>query len=304
VHTKLIWSFIALSGVSPAGNPAYVDTFDESIADEHRIEGEPPKNAFRRSCDEFLDFFVKRKADSIKAVPTSQADREHHSNYPLRCNSFYPGTRMYKCLAQVDKGYSCPDKRRAVDHCRMASLLYLNAVVAEYGDFSAKTENFLQTFAYFVEDDDLDCTLSAEHLFWALVRGIESTVHHERVWMISRMVGVLKRADQQTWWDVEEALRLFLVMPEDGSEMMDLLSNWDTEKVRRGILAFSDVPVPCWNNSTVTDLKEESDFLPETRDAQWVPTAQPEAGVTPHPMWLAVVSRASAGRNGVRICVK
>jgi hypothetical protein len=304
VHTKLIWSFIALSGASPAGNPAYVDKFEESVADEKQNLGEPPKRAFQRSCDEFIDFFAKRKADAVKAVPTSQADRKHHAMYPLRCRSFHPGTRMYMALAPVETGYSCPDKRRAVDNCRMACLLYLNAVVAEYGDFSTNTEKFLQSFSNFIEDDDHDCTLSAEHLFWALVRGIEETPHHERIWMVSRMVGVLKRAEQQTWWDVEEALRLFLVMPDNGSELMDRLLNWDTESVRKSILAFSDTVATCWAKSTVTDLKEESDFLPETRDAQWVPKAQPESGVTPHPMAAVVLSHASCEGNRSLLAIR
>lgn len=299
VHTKLIWSFIALSGASPAGNPVYVDNFADSVADE---SGEPRKTAFHRSCDEFLAFFVKRKADSIKAVPTSQADREHHSRYSLRCQVFRPGTRMFAVLARVETGYSSPDKRRAVDNCRMACLLYLNAVVAEYGDFSARTEKFLETFSHFVEDDDLDCTLSAEHLSWALIRGIEDTEHNERVWMVSRMVGVLKRADQTTWEDVEEALRLFLVMSEDGSQLLDRLSHWDTESVRASIMSFFGAGGPCW--TTAMDLGEESDFLPETRDAQWVPQAQPEAGVHPHPMSAMMLSHASSERNRPRIPVR
>lgn len=302
-HTKLIWSFIALSGASPASNPAYVDAFEESVADERRDDGQPLKSAFHRSCDEFLAFFVKRKADSVKAVPTSQADREHHAKYPLRCQSFHPGTRMYIALAQVETGYSSPDKRRAVDNCRMACLLYLNAVVAEYGDFSNSTEKFLETFSHFVDDDDLDCTLSAEHLLWALIRGIEDTEHNERVWMVSRMVGVLKRADQKTWWEVEDALRLFLVMPDNGSDLMDRLSNWDTESVRESVLSFSNVVTTCWTNNPAIDLKGESDFLPETRDAQWVPRAQPEAGVHPHPM-SAIMLHAHGGCTRPQIPIR
>ena len=303
VHTKLIWSFIALSGVSPAGNPAYIDRFAESVAIQNCAERHPLRSAFHRSCDEFVDFFIKRKADAIKAVLTSQSGREHYATFPLRCESFRPGTRMYIALAQVESGYSSPYKRRAVDNCRMACLLYLNIVVSEYGDFSEQTENFLEIFSRFVEDDDLDCTLSAEHLLWAVIRGIEDTEHNERVWMVSRMVGVLKRANQKTWQAVEEALRLFLIIPEDGSELIDRISNCDTESVRKDILSFSDVMPKCWNKSTVTHLKEQSDFLPETRDAQWVPQAQPEAGVHPHPMSAIIQSHVPNKFDVPRIAV-
>lgn len=290
VHTKLIWSFIALSGASPTGNPAYINKFEESVADENHDPQDPPASTFRRSCFEFLTFFASRKAAAIAAIPTSRADRDHHALYPLRSHSFRPGTRMYMALAPVSVSYSSPSKRRAVDNCRLACLLYLNLVVAEYGDFSSKTEVFLQSFANFIEDDDLDCTLSAEHLLWALVRGIEAQPYDERLWKISRVMGVLKRVDGRTWLEVEEALRLFLVLAEEGGEMVGRLKRWDTERVRREILAFKEGGM---------EGEEEGEFLPETRDAQWVPRAQLESGVRPHPMWRSALV-CNAPREGER----
>jgi hypothetical protein len=240
VHTKLIWSFIALSGASPAGNPAYIDTFADSVADENLPPGEAPESSFHRACNEFLTFFSERKAAALAALPTGPADTAREVRFPLRSTAFRPGSRMYRALAPVAPEYACPDRRRAVDHCRMACLLYLNLTLSEYGGFSEDTEEFLRRFAGFIEDDDLDCTLSAEHLLWALVRGIEEVRRDERVWRMSRMVGVLKRCGERTWAEVEEGLRLFLVMGKDAGETLQRLKHWDTEAVRRGILAWRD----------------------------------------------------------------
>jgi hypothetical protein len=210
---------------------------------------------------------------------------------------------MYHALRPVDTRYSSPEKRRAVDNCRLACLIYLNAVIAEYDNFSKRTEQFLATFSRFVEDDDYDCALSAEHLFWSLVRGIEEYADNERIWMVSRMMGVVKRANKRTWEEIEEALRLFLVMPEDASDSIKYLSNWDPEKFRKDVMAFSEQELgesqsDSDNNEPPFKLvfsPEDSDFLPETRDAQWFQETEAAArsGVGPHPKMDETLQRLS-----------
>ena len=262
------------------------------------------ETAFQRSCDEFVTFFNSRRADALRALPTSQADREYQQQFPIRTTVFRPGTRMYHALSPVETNYSWPEKRRAVDNCRLAALLYLNAVIADYGNFSPKTEQFFTAFSKFVEDDDYDCALSAEHLFWSLIRGIEESPAHERIWKVSRMIGVIKRANQQTWTDIEDALRLFLVMPEDTSTMITYLTTWDPEAFHQEVTAFSEdyIIESCTptheqlRRSTIFDARpEDSDFLPETRDVQWFQERQAaaEAGVTAHPKLVETLGRLS-----------
>jgi hypothetical protein len=321
MHTKLIWyhilysdlphtlatnlnrNFIALSGASPEGNPAYIDTFAESVADASDTSTVAPRSAFYRSSEEFVRFFSKRRANALRALLTSQAGREYQQQFPIRTTCFRPGTRMYHALRPVDTGYSCPEKRRAVDNCRLASLIYLNAVIAEYGNFSKRTEQFLATFSRFVENDDYDCTLSAEHLFWSLVRGIEEHAANERIWMVSRMMGVAKRANKRTWQEIEEALRFFLIMPEDTSDLIKYLSSWDPEKFRKEVMAFSEQkPGESQSDSDNSEppfklvfSPEDSDFLPETRDAQWFQETEAAArsGVGPHPKMDEALQRLS-----------
>jgi hypothetical protein len=250
-----------------------------------------------------VQFFNNRRANALRALLTLQANREYQQQFPLRTTCFRPSTRMHHALRPVDTGYSWPERRRAVDNCRLACLIYLNAVIAEYGNFSKKTEQFLATFSRFVEDDDYDCALSAEHLFWSLVRGIEEHAANERIWMVSRMMGVVKGANKRTWQDIEEALRSFLFMAEDTSDLIKYLSSWDPEKFRKDVMAFSEHEFETPQSDAGNDEQpfklvftpEDSDFLPETRDAQWFQETEAAArsGVDPHPKMDETLQRLS-----------
>ena len=270
-------TFIALSGASPAGNPAYIDDFAETVVDPDASPAATSMSAFERSCDEFVKFYTQRRLNALQALPTSQADQERHKHFPMRTHCFRPGTRMYHALSPVETRYGSPEKRRAVDNCRLACLIYLNAVISDYGDFSPKTEEFFTAFSKFIEDDDYDCSLAAEHLLWSLVRGIEERKAYERTWMVSRMMGVVKRANWRIWIDVETALRLFLVIPDNNSELIQYLSTPDAESLRQEVMAFSQLNLdtdygrlsgPLASNQPFNARFEDSDFLPETRDVQ------------------------------------
>ena len=250
-----------------------------------------------------MRFFTHRRANALRALPTSEADRDYQNQFPMRTTCFRPGTRLNHALRPVDTGYSWPEKRRAVDNCRLACLIYLNAVIAEYGNFSVRTEQFLATFCRFVNDDDYDCSLSAEHLFWSLVRGIEERAANERIYMVSRMMGVIKRANKRTWQNLEEALRLFLIMPEDTTDLIRYLQEWDPKKFRKDVMSFSEhefatPQIDMGNDDQPFKLvfaTEDSDFLPETRDAQWFQETEAAArsGVGPHPKMDETLQRMS-----------
>ena len=247
-----------------------------------------------------MRFFSDRRANALRALPTSQADRDYQRQFPIRTTCFRPGTRLYHAFRPVDTRYSWPEQRRAVDNCRLACLIYLNTVIAEYGNFSIRTEQFLETFSRFVEDDDYDCAMSAEHLFWSLVRGIEERTTNERIYMVSRMMGVLKRANKRTWEDIEEALRLFLTIPEDTTDLIKDLQAWDPEKFHKDVMAFSEHEFVASDEDQPFKLifcTEDSDFLPETRDVQWFPETEAAArsGVGPHPCYALRYEKQGPG---------
>jgi hypothetical protein len=63
---------------------------------------------------------------------------------------------------------------------------------------------------------------------------------NERIYMVLRMMGVLKRASKRTWQDIEEALYLFLTMPKDTTDLIKHVQAWDPGKLRKDVMAFSE----------------------------------------------------------------
>ncbi|KAK5205899.1 hypothetical protein LTR72_010105 [Exophiala xenobiotica] len=230
MHTKLVWSFIALSWPTMDGNPAYLDEHSESVGVSLGTSSEYTDSAYGRSCDEFVEFFNQRRAQALKNLPSTPAQQKTLRDHPYRTNTFKPGSELNNALSNTETGYDDPDKRRAVDNCRMASLIHLNLVMAEFGDFSATTIEYLKSLQLLVEDDDDDSDLSAEHLLWTLLSASTSAEHYDRVWKMSRLVGVVKRTSSQMWSIIENALRTFLRLPESAEDLELILREWDHKR--------------------------------------------------------------------------
>ncbi|EXJ73837.1 uncharacterized protein A1O5_03599 [Cladophialophora psammophila CBS 110553] len=154
---------------------------------------------------------------------------------------FREGTELANSLKAIDTGYESPDKRRAVDNCRIACLIHLNLVMAEYGDFSPATEEYLQVLQRILEEDDDDSILSAEHLLWTLLTAFRPQGHYERIWKMSRLVGVMKRARARSWRTIEDALRAFLRLPESIDDLESALSACNREEFLGEVIAIGDV---------------------------------------------------------------
>ncbi|KAK5039906.1 hypothetical protein LTS07_000401 [Exophiala sideris] len=229
MHTKLVWSFIALSWPTMDGNPAYLDEYSDSVAASSGCPTSPVDTAFTRSCEEFVQFLNQRKGRSLKNLPSTPAQQKMFRDHPQRTSTFRKGGEMINALTKFETGYDDPDKRRAVDNCRMACVIYLNLIMAEYGDFSMAMEEFLCSLQQILEDDADDSSLSAEHLLWTLLSISTSEDHYQMVWKMSRLVGVVKRSSSQTWTTVENALRTFLRLPEGVDELQAVLRGWKSE---------------------------------------------------------------------------
>ncbi|KAI1608933.1 hypothetical protein EDD37DRAFT_697108 [Exophiala viscosa] len=230
MHTKLVWSFIALSWPTIDGNPAYLDEYSDSVAVSSGWPTSPSNTAFTRSCEEFVQFLNQRKGQSLKNLPSTPAQQKMFKDHPQRTTSFRDGGEIINALTRTETGYDEPDKRRAVDNCRMACLIYLNLIMADNGDFSTATEEFLGSLQQILEDDDDDSSLSAEHLLWTLLSISTTEDHYQRVWKMSRLVGVVKRSSSQMWTTIENALRTFLRLPDCVAELQAVLRGWNSER--------------------------------------------------------------------------
>lgn len=132
--------------------------------------------------------------------------------------------------------------------------------MAEYGDFSHATEEFLQSLQRILDEDDDDSSLSAEHLLWTLLAAFKPQDNYERVWKMTRLVGVIKRTRSHTWTTIENALRMFLRLPESVSDLEAAVSGWSRDEflaqVRRIDVAVGDTT--CAEDCQICLLKPAS----------------------------------------------
>ncbi|KAJ9603501.1 hypothetical protein H2200_011687 [Cladophialophora chaetospira] len=230
MHTKLVWSFIALSWPTADGNPAYVDSFAEHTiaAPDSSVPDSP--DAFRHSCEEFARFFNIRKNQVLGTLPSTPAQQKGLKTHHYRTTMFQEGSELQNALSNHEIGYKNPDKRRALDNCRMACLIHLNLIMADYGDFSTATEEFLRDLQEILDKDDDDSSLSAEHLLWTLLAAFPPKDHYERIWRMCRLVGVAKRTRAHTWIAIENALLAFLRLPDTIDGLEAVVSGWNREE--------------------------------------------------------------------------
>jgi hypothetical protein len=232
----ILRSFIALSGPTPNGNPAYVDGYAElAAATTPGSLARDPDSAFRSSCEEFVQFFNARRCQALRNLPSTPAQQREFRNRHLQATVFQEGSELSRALEGKDTGYLSADKRRSVDNCRMGCLIHLNLIMADYGDFSHATEDYLRSLQRILDQDDDDSSLSAEHLLWTLLAAFPPEEHYKRIWKMARLVGVAKRARAHTWVAIENALRTFLRLPESVADLEAAMSGWNREEFLREV---------------------------------------------------------------------
>ncbi|KAK5045242.1 hypothetical protein LTR84_009348 [Exophiala bonariae] len=225
LHTKIVWSFIALSWPAQDGNPAYANEFTQVLDRPYEISS-ISSSGFEQSCEELIEFLKLRKMQVLKNLPSTAQQQGRYRACRWRTTTFKDGTSIFAALKQGETGYESPDKRRAVEHCRMACLIYLNLIIAEYGDLSEATEDYLRGLRQISDDENDDSSLTAEHLLWTLLSLSQDGGHYERVGKLCRLTGVLKNLGHEIWMEIGQALRIFLQFPEDNKGLTDILIGW------------------------------------------------------------------------------
>jgi hypothetical protein len=236
MHTKLVWSFIALTGSSSYAHeepdPAYVAGFEVEGLSLPWLEGQQvskrgssggewskcsnldPQTALVLSMDEFCQLMSERTALCNRA-PMIDHTRVASQLGERPGGMIKPGSLLHACLARKtqDTGYANPDKRLAHEHCRMASLLYLSMVAAELGEDKACLRWVAAVEALLEQDGEESAT--SEHLLWLLLsedildEGMD--VVHQRDWKLARLIGVVKRTKAGSWNRIIDELWRMLV---------------------------------------------------------------------------------------------
>ncbi len=260
MHTKLVWSFIALSWPTSDGDSLHVDGFVESAAGVKEIQqaGVGPASSFRMSRDEFTQFMAQRKEQVLR-----------RKGMAADCGSSVSATvlqeKLASALVPVETGYSHPDKRHAFENCRIACLIFLNLVLGDCGEDAQAMDRYFADLARLIQDQEDDSVMTAEHLLWTLLSTTTFDEHYEICWKLSRMVGIVKRAGVAAWAKIEVMLRLFLGLGYRGyeAEARDLLRSWEGRAFVEELISEDREPTndhSCSSDCRLCRLK-----LPDTR---------------------------------------
>lgn len=218
LHTKLMYSFIALSGATDDNESPYLDPYTDSVALGSTFAKFTPREAISLGCDELIGILQRAKALSLKSLAGDAREARSRRQFPSRMSIFRPGSRLYELLMPQNSGYPA-DKSRALENCRFACLAYITASLVEYENLSPVAEEFCKTLLQRLVDDGDEMSLTAEHLLWIFIQGIEGRDTCDRTWVMSRIVGISKRLTRERWDQLDSAFRTFLRVPETGEDV-------------------------------------------------------------------------------------
>ena len=217
MHTKLLWSFIALTWPTPENRTSHVDSFSDGAASVPEFADVTSSARFRMSCDEFTQLVDQRKQQAL--MHTGPSHQESCFDRTI--------SRIRPALEVFDTGYLHPDKVQAVENCRMACLIFLNLVLTDHDIASATSEKFFKQLLRTIEDEDDDSTLTAEHLLWTLLAAVTLSDHYDRCWKLSRLIGVIKQVGVGTRHRVDRFFRILLLESTQSQKISAGFQSWD-----------------------------------------------------------------------------
>ena len=198
----------------------------------------------RQACRDFIGFFFKLNDNAYShSVHLDQADSSQTA-YPYKISGsaqkqslFAPGTPLYRLLgSNVDSSMGFANQR-ASDACQMPCLLYINAVLLEYASAPHLIDDCLAKLINAVYEDNLDTSVSPEHLLHRLLISIDVTVatRNARLCRNTRLVYVAKRLGKSSIDKVRSALWRNLALS-DGQCRKERLFTWDPVMLEAEIL--------------------------------------------------------------------
>ena len=217
MHTKVLWSFIALTWPTPEDHPSHVDSFSDGVASVPEFADVPSSVRFHMSCDEFTQLVDQRKQQALE-----------HIRRPHQQTCFDRSMRRIRPALEVfDTGYLHPDKVQAVENCRMGCLIFLNLVLADHDMSSATSETYFEQLLRTIEDEDDDSTMTTEHLLWTLLATATLPDHYGRCWKLARLIGVIKQVGTGTRQSIDSLFRFLLLELTQSQKLAASFQSWD-----------------------------------------------------------------------------
>ncbi|PYH81201.1 hypothetical protein BO82DRAFT_268656, partial [Aspergillus uvarum CBS 121591] len=235
IFCKILWNCFALLN---AQDGYYYYSTDTKIMAEANYDFKIPTESMIQHCNYFINVFSERKSAILRSVPISEAELLTQCEvYPRRVSAFQPGSMMHCVLCPRSDGtggggFDTPlsglthqggfsnqiqGDRLRTDNCRLACLIYLNLLFMELGDFSTRTEQFLEALERRLATA-LMPALTPEYLLWILLRWqtLLPTGQSRSLWMKAiKLIAVVKRASYQSLVPYHRAMFLFLELPRE-----------------------------------------------------------------------------------------
>jgi hypothetical protein len=195
----------------------------------------------RLSCEEFItsleDFqwlALSRKA-YLQNVELSTFST---SNAGAVSRAFRPGTALYRLLSgrlEVRSGTGFKRSPRVQSLCRLASLIYIHAVLWDYRHSLVSTDQYVGWIQSRVEDTP-DWSCSIETLLWILLSLGDNgrSQNSKRVRFVLRMMTIARLLSFESWDMVNDILWDGLVV-EDSSVAKGFDLRWNAEQIRAEI---------------------------------------------------------------------
>jgi len=195
----------------------------------------------RLSCEEFitsLEHFQWLSLSRKAYLQNVDLSTPSASNVGAANRAFRPGTVLYRLLSgrpEDRRGAGFRRSPRVQSLCRLASLIYIHAVLWDYRQSLVSTDQYVSWIQSHVEDTS-NWNGSIETLLWILLSLGDNgrSQNSKRVRFVLRMMTIARLLSFESWNKVNDILFHSLVV-EDSSVVKGFDLRWNAEQIRAEI---------------------------------------------------------------------
>jgi hypothetical protein len=195
----------------------------------------------RLSCEEFvtsLENFQRLSLSRKACIQNVELSTFSASNAGAANRAFRPGTALHRLLSgRLGDGHGAGFRRspRVQNLCRLASLIYLHAVLWDYRQSLVLADQYVDWIQSHVEETS-NWNGSIETLLWILLSLGDSgrSQNSKRVRFVLRMMTIARLLSFESWNKVNDILFHGLVV-EDSSVAEGFDLRWNAEQIRAEI---------------------------------------------------------------------
>ena len=229
------------------GHSLFVDEFPDDPSDpqptvflrsmEMTVSGAEVQ-FLRLSCEEFITSLEQFQWLSLSRkayLPNVELSAFSTSNAGAASRAFRPGAVLYRLLSdrlEDRRGSGIKQSQRIQSLCRLASLIYIHAVLWDYRQSLVSTDQYMGWIQSHIEETSA-WSCSIEALLWILLSLGDNgrSQNSKRMRFVLRMMMIARLLSFESWNKVNDILFDCLVV-EDSSVAKGLDLRWNAEQIR------------------------------------------------------------------------